>query len=122
VLGTRFHLTQGKIRDLLAQTLGLDFSVGAVSQAHGKVAAALKAPVAEAAASLVDAPVLHMDGKRSANPIFPVDLEPANLACIATTRMRSGFGSATAGGVLGAGGGLSGVGLEGRGLGCGQRG
>jgi hypothetical protein len=36
VLGTRFHLTQGKIRDLLAQTLGLDFSVGAVSQAHGK--------------------------------------------------------------------------------------
>jgi transposase len=64
VLGTRFHLTQFKIRDLLAQTLGLDFSVGAISQAHGKVAAALKAPVAEAAASLVDAPVLHMDETR----------------------------------------------------------
>jgi transposase len=64
VLGTRFHLTQGKIRDLLAQTLGLDFSVGAISQAHGKVAAALKAPVAEAAASLVDAPVLHLDETR----------------------------------------------------------
>jgi transposase len=64
VLGTRFHLTQGKVRDLLAQTLGLDFSVGAISQAHGKVAAALKAPVAEAAASLVDAPVLHMDETR----------------------------------------------------------
>ena len=64
VLGTRFHLTQFKIRDLLAQTLGLDFSVGAISQAHGKVAAALKEPVAEAAASLVDAKVLHMDETR----------------------------------------------------------
>lgn len=64
VLGTRFHLTQGKIRDLLAQTLGLDFSVGAISQAHGKVAAALKAPVAEAAASLSAASVLHMDETR----------------------------------------------------------
>jgi transposase len=64
VLGTRFHLTQFKIRDLLAQTLGLDFSVGAISQAHGKVAAALKAPVAEAAASLANAPVLHMDETR----------------------------------------------------------
>lgn len=64
VLGTRFHLTQFKIRDLLAHTLGLDFSVGAISQAHGKVAAALKAPVAEAAASLSDAPVLHMDETR----------------------------------------------------------
>jgi transposase len=64
VLGTRFHLTQGKIRDLLAQMLGFDFSVGAISQAHGKVAAALKEPVAAAASSLVQAPVLHMDETR----------------------------------------------------------
>jgi transposase len=64
VLGTRFHLTQGKIRDLLAQMLGLDFSVGAISQAHGKVAAALAAPVAAAAASLGDAAVLYMDETR----------------------------------------------------------
>ena len=28
VLGTRYHLTQGKTRDLLAQVLGLDFSLG----------------------------------------------------------------------------------------------
>jgi hypothetical protein len=42
----------------------LDFSVGAISQAHGKVAAALKAPVAEAAASLSGASVLHMDETR----------------------------------------------------------
>lgn len=59
VLGTRFHLTQGKIRDLLAQMLGLDFSVGAISQAHGKVAAALAAPVAAAAASLGCGGVVH---------------------------------------------------------------
>ena len=61
VLGTRYHLTQFKIRDLLAQMMGLSFSVGAISQAHGKVAAALKAPVAEAAATLRNASVLHMD-------------------------------------------------------------
>ena len=61
VLGTRYHLTQGKIRDLLAEVLGVDFSVGAISQAHAKVAQALKAPVAEAAARLGDAPVVHMD-------------------------------------------------------------
>lgn len=64
VVGTRFHLTQGKIRDPLAHTLGLDFSVCTISQAHGKVAAALKAPVAEAAASLSGASVLHMDETR----------------------------------------------------------
>ena len=61
VLGTRYHLTQQKTRDLLAQLLGVDFSVGAISQAHGKVAEALKAPLAEAAASLRNASVLHMD-------------------------------------------------------------
>jgi len=64
VLGTRYHLTQFKIRDLLAQTMGLDFSVGTISQAHGKVAAALKAPVAEAMALLPGARVLHMDETR----------------------------------------------------------
>ena len=64
VLGTRYHLTQGKIRDLLAETLGVDFSVGAISQAHGKVAQALKTPVREAAATLPNAPVVHMDETR----------------------------------------------------------
>ena len=61
VLGTRYHLTQRKIRNLLDQLMGLSFSVGAISQAHGKVARALKAPVAEAAASLCRAPALWMD-------------------------------------------------------------
>jgi transposase len=61
VLGTRYHLTQRKIRNLLDQLMGLRFSVGAISQAHGKVAAALKAPVAEAVASLCQAHTLRMD-------------------------------------------------------------
>ena len=61
VLGTRYHLTQRKIRNLLEQLMGLSFIVGAISQAHGKVAVALKAPVAEAAASLCTANALWMD-------------------------------------------------------------
>ena len=61
VLGMRYHLTQRKIRKLLDQLMGFGFSVGAISQAHGKVAGALKAPVAEAAASLCKAPALWMD-------------------------------------------------------------
>jgi transposase len=48
VLGTQYHLTQKKTRDLLAQVLGVDFSVGAVSQAYGVVAQALSAPVQQA--------------------------------------------------------------------------
>ena len=61
VLGTRYHLTQRKIRNLLDQLMGLSFSVGAISQAHGKLAQALRAPVAEAAASLCRADALWMD-------------------------------------------------------------
>lgn len=64
ILGTRYHLTQGKIRDLLAEVMGVDFSVGAISQAHAKVAQALYLPVHEAAASLASAPVVHMDETR----------------------------------------------------------
>ena len=64
VLGTRYHLTQGKTRELLAQVLGVNFSLGAISQAHGKVAQALHIPVREAAATLAGAPVVHMDETR----------------------------------------------------------
>lgn len=64
LLGTRCHLTQGKIRDLMAQLLGVDFSIGTISQAHGKVAQALAAPVAQAAATLAGAAVLHVDETR----------------------------------------------------------
>ena len=64
VLGTHYHLTQFKIRDLLARMMGVDFSVGAISQAQGKLAQALKAPVAQAAATLSSANVIHMDETR----------------------------------------------------------
>ena len=63
-LGTHFHLTQHKIRDLLARMLGVDFSVGAISQAHGKVALALTAPTVEIAAYAAQAPVKQMDETR----------------------------------------------------------
>jgi transposase len=63
-LGTHYHLTQFKIRDLLAQLTGVDFSVGAISQAHGKLAQALAAPVHEAITSLAAAPILYMDETR----------------------------------------------------------
>ena len=61
VLGTAYHLTQPKIRDLLAQVLGVRFSVGAISQAHGLVAQALKGPVQAAVKTLAAAPVVHVD-------------------------------------------------------------
>ena len=63
-LGTHYHLTQFKIRDLLARLTGVDFSVGAISQAHGKVAQALAAPVKQLAAYVVQAPVKQMDETR----------------------------------------------------------
>jgi transposase len=63
-LGTHYHLTQHKIRDLLAQLMGVDFSVGAISQAHGKVAQALQVPVQEIARQVAQAPVKHMDETR----------------------------------------------------------
>jgi transposase len=93
VLGTRFHLTQGKIRDLLAQTLGFNFSIGAISQAHGKVAAALKAPVAAAATTLVDARVLHVDETRypregSANWVWGVVQPKLAVFSILPSRAR----------------------------------
>lgn len=63
-LGTHYHLTQLKIRDLLARVLGVDFSVGAISQAHGLVAQALKAPVLQLGEHMAQAPVVQMDETR----------------------------------------------------------
>ena len=60
-LGTHYHLTQFKIRDLLARLMGVDFSVGAISQAHGKVAQALQAPLLEVAGYVAQAPVKQLD-------------------------------------------------------------
>lgn len=61
MLGTHYHLTQHKTRDLMARMLGVDFSIGAISQAHGKVAQSLAAPLTEVAAYVAQAPVKHMD-------------------------------------------------------------
>ena len=47
-LSGQFHLTQGKIQRLLAQVMGLRFSIGTISMAHGHVAQALAEPVRHA--------------------------------------------------------------------------
>lgn len=60
-LATHYHLTQFKIRDLMAQVMGVDFSVGAISQAHGLVAQALAAPVAQAREHVMLAPMKQVD-------------------------------------------------------------
>jgi transposase len=60
-LATHYHLTQFKIRDLLARLMGVDFCVGTISAAHGKLAQALRAPVQEAQQSLGNAAVVHVD-------------------------------------------------------------
>ena len=61
VQGRRYQLTQHKTGKLLDQLMGLRFSVGAISQAPGKVAAALKVPVAQTVDSLGQAKALWMD-------------------------------------------------------------
>ena len=63
-LGTHFHLTQHKTRQLMAQLTGVDFSVGAISQAQGKVAQALQGPVHQISQHVAQAPVKHMDETR----------------------------------------------------------
>ena len=45
---SRYHLTQRKIRNLLDQLMGLSFSVGAISQAHGDGASSLLEEVVQA--------------------------------------------------------------------------
>lgn len=44
VLGTRYHLTQRKIRNLLDQLMGLSFSVGAISPAQVALAWQMRQP------------------------------------------------------------------------------
>lgn len=63
-LATHYHLTQFKIRDLLARVMGVDFSVGAISQAHGLVSQALAEPVAQARLYVAKAPLKHLDETR----------------------------------------------------------
>lgn len=60
-LSGQFHLTQGKIQRLLEQVMGLKFSIGTISMAHGHVAQALAEPVQQLHAHLSLAPVRHAD-------------------------------------------------------------
>jgi transposase len=64
LLGTlsgQFHITQGKIQRLLAQVMGLQFSIGTISMAHGHVAQALAEPVQQLQMHLSREPVRHAD-------------------------------------------------------------
>jgi transposase len=63
-LAGQFHLTQRKVQAVLSQIMGMHFSLGAVSQAHGLVSQALDKPVAQLHAELRHAPVCHADETR----------------------------------------------------------
>jgi transposase len=62
-LSGQFHLTQGKIQRLLAQVMGLRFSIGTISMAHGHVAQAQAQvePVRQLQMYLSCEPVRHAD-------------------------------------------------------------
>ena len=60
-LSGQFHLTQGKIQRLLAQVMGLRFSIGTISMAHGHVAQALAEPVQQLQRHMSREPVRHAD-------------------------------------------------------------
>ena len=63
-LAGEFHLTQRKVQAVLSHIMGIRFSLGTVSQAHGLVSEALAAPVAQLHAELQHAPVCHADETR----------------------------------------------------------
>jgi transposase len=63
-LAGQFHQTPRKVQDVLAHIMGIRFSLGTVSQAHGLVSQALAAPVAQLHAELQHAPVCHADETR----------------------------------------------------------
>ena len=63
-LAGQFHLTQRKVQAVLSHIMGMRFSLGAVSQAHGLVSQALEQPVAQLHAELQHAPVCHADETR----------------------------------------------------------
>lgn len=63
-LAGEFHLTQRKVQAVLSHIMGIRFSLGTVSQAHGLVSEALAAPVEQLHAELQHAPVCHADETR----------------------------------------------------------
>lgn len=63
-LAGQFHLTQRKVQAVLSHIMGIHFSLGAVSQAHGLVSQSLEQPVAQLHHELQHAPVCHADETR----------------------------------------------------------
>jgi transposase len=63
-LAGQFHLTQRKVQAVLSHIMGIRFSLGAISQAHGLVAQGLAKPVAQLHTQLQYAPVCHADETR----------------------------------------------------------
>lgn len=63
-LAGQFHLTQRKVQAVLSHIMGIHFSLGAVSQAHGLVSQALEQPVVQLHHELQHAPVCHADETR----------------------------------------------------------
>jgi hypothetical protein len=66
-LSGQFHLTQGKIQRLLEQVMGLKFSMGTISMAHGHVPKALAGPVQQLQMHLSQEPVRQADETRHQN-------------------------------------------------------
>lgn len=64
VLSTQYHLTVAKVQGVLRQFLGLEFSLGTISNAQGLISQALKAPVSQAQAQVRNAAVVHLDETR----------------------------------------------------------
>ncbi len=67
-LAGQFHLTQRKVQAVLSHIMGIHFSLGAVSQAHGLVSQALEQPVAQLHHELLQhAPVRHADTRHQSH-------------------------------------------------------
>lgn len=64
VLSTQYHLTVAKVQGVLREFLGLEFSLGTISNAQGLISQALKAPVSQAQAQVRNAAVVHLDETR----------------------------------------------------------
>jgi transposase len=63
-LASQFHLTQRKVQSVLENIMGMRFSLGTISQAHGLVAQGLATPVRQLQIQLQQAPVCHADETR----------------------------------------------------------
>lgn len=60
-LSSQFHVPQNKLPTLLAEVFGLKFSLGCLSEAHGKVAQGLAAPTDGLHQALLRDPIKHLD-------------------------------------------------------------